>query len=140
MSQYRKWLILFAGIAFFLGGTFIFTFRQLRINEKENATLSQEFFSLQKMSHLMTDHQPSIQNDKTLEKVGQILQKLRLKDRILHIQPSQNEVEISLQNLSQNEFIGLLESLDELEGLVLIHVELAQGSSQTLSLLLTLKA
>jgi hypothetical protein len=85
------------------------------------------------------DKNISLKSDELLKEISNLIQQFNLKDKIVRIQPHGHDIEIVFRNISQEEAIDFVRSLDQIKRLGILHADLSMNASSDLDLSLKLR-
>lgn len=131
------------GIVFFLMVflfLLFFSFQKVNILKRDFLRLQSDYDQILKMKSSLNKTNVSLKNGDFLKEIGHIIQQFNLANKVVSIQPHGQEIEVVLQNLSQEEMVNFMRSLDQIKHLNILHADLSTNASNNLTLSLTLQA
>jgi hypothetical protein len=129
--------------AVFVGGCILislfFSFRYLSVFREDYLRLKTDYDQIVKMKQSLKEKHVSKETDSLLNQLNRIVQRHELKNKVSHIQSHDHEVEITLQNISQEEMVVFINSLNQSQSLHILRADLSVDDLNQLSLSLTLR-
>jgi type II secretory pathway component PulM len=130
-------------VAVLVGGCILislfFSFRYLSVLREDHLRLKTDYDQIVKMKQLLKEKDVSKETDSLFNQLNRIVQRHELKNKISHIQSHGEEVEITLQNVSQEEMVVFINSLNQSQSLHILRADLSVDDLNQLSLSLTLR-
>jgi type II secretory pathway component PulM len=130
-------------VAVFIGGSILislfFSFRYLSAFREDHLRLKTDYDQIIKMKQSLKEKGVSKETDSLLNQLNRIVQRHELKNKVSHIQSHDEEVEITLQNISQEEMVVFIRSLNQSQSLRILRADLSVDDLNQLSLSLTLQ-
>jgi len=135
-----KGFITAAFLGIFILFSLFFSLRYLNAFREDYLRLKTDYDQIVKMKQSLKEKDVSKETDSLLNQLNRIVQRYELKDKVSHIQSHDEEIEITLQNVSQDETVAFIRSLNQFQGLHILRADLSVNDLNQLTLSLTLRS
>jgi hypothetical protein len=125
----------------FIGFIFLlfFSFGKMNFLKEDFLRSQSDYSEMLRIKASIKDKNISLKSDELLKEISNLIQQFNLKDKIVRIQPHGHDIEIVFRNISQEEAIDFVRSLDQIKRLGILHADLSMNASSDLDLSLKLR-